>query len=1005
MNEIPSHDDLITNQYDYDGKQFQFLPIDVMDGVNYANNNKYVLSLYGILTNGQQLQIDVCDIRPFFDVLIKDVDIDMLMSEIEFNAYQMIYKKKLKEFDIELSEFIRFFFKNVGERREALKQIKDRYQTYSNDLTFHYRKVLREEKLSVTNWLSISSKNLIDNSGNVKKHLNIPRSCIFDSQHQPRENKTLALSFDIETYTTRGSNLPEAEYDEDEVFMICMGVFWEDQVEPLFEVVLSTQELDVEKGWIFKRSYSEEELILDFSYCLEKIKPDFVYEFNGGGYDWPFILKKAEKYKVLNEFSSIILGRKVDGDTMKDIFNIQERIIKISPSDFGKVKYFQKPGMLCIDTSIVCRRVHPKSPRNTLQHFLEISNLEGKADLSYIKLKQYYHDAKNNITLPEESRRNMYEIAKYCMIDARRCQELIVKNKIIESYRKTSAISYISFFDSYCYAIGNKVSNYVGAIANEMNILIDMIKNGEEKDVDGKESEGKVPGGYVREPINGLNNERPVTGLDFASLYPNLMITYNLSPDTITLDRSKYEKYRSMGYEFNEIKFMFNGQSIVAWALKHDNDEKKMGLYAIVQMRLKDQRKERKDEMKRIDKILEEKRKEEFETKSVIVDYNELKFQREKSNLEQNAIKVLMNSFYGTAGDSRSPLYLRELAGGVTSFGQQNIKLAAKYVESKGFIVQYGDTDSLYLTCPDKYYNYCDSRYQSGDIDKKTYWTEMINITMRVMDELRNDVNEYLFLDNGSRYLTMAYEEVLFPVMFVAKKKYFGIEHVNVINFYSEELFIRGIDVVKRGVSKFFKNICMEVMRRILSIDNDHDPLETVKIMIDEYMRKKHEDLSVFVLSIAYKSSVNNKMVQEFIQRLPDGKIKDGERFEYYIIRHVDKNASVGKRMILKNDFKDEKHNIDMRYYLKSAIGTLASIINYHERFQPGYDESDYKKRYEFAQKKAERFLETYIETIEDQIRNKDIREYFPTRKSLVRKPTKEMIDECERQNKKQKII
>jgi len=50
---------------------------------------------------------------------------------------------------------------------------------------------------------------------------------------------------------------------------------------------------------------------------------------------------------------------------------------------------------------------------------------------------------------------------------------------------------------------------------------------------------------------------------------------------------------------------------------------------------------------------------------------------------EQNALKVYINSFYGTAGDSKSPFFSREFAGGVTSAGRRNIKLVADFVKSR----------------------------------------------------------------------------------------------------------------------------------------------------------------------------------------------------------------------------------------------------------------------------------------------------------------------------------
>ena len=48
----------------------------------------------------------------------------------------------------------------------------------------------------------------------------------------------------------------------------------------------------------------------------------------------------------------------------------------------------------------------------------------------------------------------------------------------------------------------------------------------------------------------------------------------------------------------------------------------------------------------------------------------------------------------------------------------------------------------------------------------------MVNISMEVIERLRDEVNDFLRNDNGSSYLKMAYEEVLFPVVFTRKKKY-----------------------------------------------------------------------------------------------------------------------------------------------------------------------------------------------------------------------------------------
>ena len=120
--------------------------------------------------------------------------------------------------------------------------------------------------------------------------------------------------------------------------------------------------------------------------------------------------------------------------------------------------------------------------------------------------------------------------------------------------------------------------------------------------------------------------------------------------------------------------------------------------------------------------------------------------------------------------------------------------MVADYVRSKGFGIKYGDTDSLYLTCPENNYEKCDRAYNNGEgaISKQEYWEEMVKITMSVMENLRTEVNTFLKLKSRSSFLKMAYEEVLFPVVFTGKKKYFGVEHKDVPNFESPKLFKKG---------------------------------------------------------------------------------------------------------------------------------------------------------------------------------------------------------------------
>ncbi|CAI2166167.1 15663_t:CDS:1 [Funneliformis geosporum] len=424
-----------------------------------------------------------------------------------------------------------------------------------------------------------------------------------------------------------------------------------------------------------------------------------------------------------------------------------------------------------------------------------------------------------------------------------------------------------------------KVCNLLGAYAFDRGMLISMIP---------WESSmiGKYPGAYVLPPCHGLENKRPVTGLNFTSLYPSIIMAYNLSPEKIITDPCQLSALSWEKYDTHHIDFALNGQKIEGWVIRHDDIEKNMGLYPRVLIDLFQKRAKVKAQFNALAKmkeqiellqsraslhnisledalfrLLDEKEKEVqniethlsgalnhlYENNSA----DELSFRKKKllelvygwkyllqrhvvsgymcANFKQSALKIYMNTFYGEAGNSISPFFFLHLARGVTSAGQDNLKDVASYVGKLGFGIKYGDTDSLYLTCPHEIFKECDAMFGSNALSKLEYWNEMVRITMQAMDDLRNKVNIYLIEKSKSTFLKMAYEEVLFPVVFTGKKKYFGMPHEHFPNFHSNKLFIKGIDIVKQGRSKLFKDIGDDIMRKALSIKNETSLLDIVQ--------------------------------------------------------------------------------------------------------------------------------------------------------------------------------
>ena len=119
---------------------------------------------------------------------------------------------------------------------------------------------------------------------------------------------------------------------------------------------------------------------------------------------------------------------------------------------------------------------------------------------------------------------------------------------------------------------------------------------------------------------------------------------------------------------------------------------------------------------------------------------------------------------------------------------------------------------------------------------------------MDVMQKLHDQVNEYLKVKSGTPHLKMAYEEVLFPVCFAGKKKYFGIPHERVVNFRSDELFRKGIDSIKQGVSQLFRFVGEKIMRNSMDINNTRSLHQIVEDTLRE-ARHKQWNFDEFIMT------------------------------------------------------------------------------------------------------------------------------------------------------------
>ncbi|MGD0160012.1 MAG: DNA polymerase domain-containing protein [Candidatus Bathyarchaeia archaeon] len=165
-------------------------------------------------------------------------------------------------------------------------------------------------------------------------------------------------------------------------------------------------------------------------------------------------------------------------------------------------------------------------------------------------------------------------------------------------------------------------------------------------------------GGLVLKPKPGLHENIAV--LDFKSMYPNIMIAYNLSPDTYVPPKEPEPP----------------GGVYTAPEVDHKFRKEPPGFYKEVLSYLIRVRDEVRTEMKKL--------------KPDSVEHRVL-------DARQKAVKVIANASYGYAGWTGARWYMKPVAEAAAAWGRHTILTAIQMAEKDDLKVVYGDTDSIFI--------------------------------------------------------------------------------------------------------------------------------------------------------------------------------------------------------------------------------------------------------------------------------------------------------------------
>lgn len=231
----------------------------------------------------------------------------------------------------------------------------------------------------------------------------------------------------------------------------------------------------------------------------------------------------------------------------------------------------------------------------------------------------------------------------------------------------------------------------------------------------------------------------------------------------------------------------------------------------------------------------------------------ELLERRAKAKLENNAhlsqaIKILMNSFYGVMGSSGCRFYHEDLPEAITGSGQWILKSVITFLEEMNLSVLYGDTDSIFVQLKD----------HVGYIEAGKKLVSQVNeyLTTKLKEDFGVDSKLEIQYDKFFRHFILTSTRGEGEG---AKKRYAGLRLIETSEGVKEELVLTGMEYVRSDWSALARNFQYELIRRVFYRESLEDFIEQTLKDLEEH---KLDDSLVL-------SKRLTKPLDEYVKNIP----------------------------------------------------------------------------------------------------------------------------------------
>jgi DNA polymerase elongation subunit (family B) len=596
------------------------------------------------------------------------------------------------------------------------------------------------------------------------------------------------LTIDIETTTEAG--FPDPRTAQEAILLITVQDFNTKQITSFGSKPFLTEQANVN----YVQCKDEFELLRKFIDLLKSDYPDIITGWNVQLFDIAYLSSRIQR----------VLG----SNALKEC------------SPYGNVEQYEVPytknrsqiafnwyGVSILDYMDLYKKFSYKTQESYSLDY--ISN----AELGKQKIKHDYNSFKEFYT------KDWKLFVEYNIVDVELVDQLEEKMKLIVLILTMAYDAKCNFMDIY-----SSVRTWDCIICNALlkkNIIIH-----NPPAIDPSEDR-QILGAFVKEPVPAKYDW--VVSYDATSLYPSIMMAFNMSPDTL-LDGEKYltddessivklieKKVNTAQLKNEDVTMVANGQCF------------------------------RKDYKGILPELIEyyfgmrqKVKKQMLEAQKRYSETGDEKFLEHVTSLnsKQMAAKILMNSLYGASGNVYFRFYDIRIAEGITMTGQYVIRYVAKKLNeylnklcgTKDVEFSfYSDTDSTYLTL-----NRYVKKHFSGsnkEIAEKIDQFCETNLS-KVIDDACAEVFEYLNV--YQKKISFKREVIADSGVWIAKKRYaLNVHNSEGVVYDPPKLKVQGMEIVRSSTPASVR----EALR------------ESVKITLTQ----TEEELKVFISDLETK--------------------------------------------------------------------------------------------------------------------------------------------------------